>query len=89
MTRAPRKLGRLYGITGHFENAAAETLEALHLSPDAGANYANLILSYTALNRLEDAKDTYDKAIARGVADDPLTHPAFLAWHFLKMTRPR
>ena len=31
-------------------NAAAENLEALRLSPDAGANYANLILSYAALN---------------------------------------
>ena len=82
--RAHGNLGGLYGITGHFENAAAETLEALHLSPDAGANYANLILSYAALNRLKDAKDIYDKAIARGVADDPLTHVSFFGVAFLE-----
>jgi eukaryotic-like serine/threonine-protein kinase len=82
--RAHGNLGGLYGITGHFENAAAETLEALHLSPDAGANYANLILSYAAMNRLKEAKDIYDKAIARGVADDPLTHLSFFGVAFLE-----
>ena len=45
--RAHGNLGGLYGATGSFESAVAETLEALRLSPDAGANYANLILSYT------------------------------------------
>jgi eukaryotic-like serine/threonine-protein kinase len=82
--RAHGNLGGLYGITGRFENAAAETLEALRLSPDAGANYANLVLSYAALNRLEDAKGIYDKAIARGVADDPLTRVSFFGVAFLE-----
>jgi tetratricopeptide (TPR) repeat protein/class 3 adenylate cyclase len=77
-------LGGLYGATGRFENAVAETLEALRLSPDAGANYANLILSYTALNLLGDAKAIYDKAIARGVADDPLTRLGFFGVVFLE-----
>ena len=54
------------------------------MSPDAGANYANLILSYAALNRLNDAKDIYEKAIARGVADDPLTHVSFFGVAFLE-----
>src|SRR4029077_10679486 len=59
-------------------------LEALRLSPDAGANYANLILSYVALNRLDDAKAIYEKAIARGVGDDPLTRVNFFGVAFLE-----
>ena len=82
--RAHGNLGGLYGATGRFESAVAETLEALRLSPDAGANYANLILSYTALNRLDDAKAIYDKAIARGVTDDPLTRLGFFGVAFLE-----
>jgi tetratricopeptide (TPR) repeat protein/class 3 adenylate cyclase len=70
--RVHGNLGGLYGATGRFENAVAETLEALRLTPDSGANYANLVLSYASLNRLDDAKAMYDKAVARGVADDPL-----------------
>jgi tetratricopeptide (TPR) repeat protein/class 3 adenylate cyclase len=82
--RAHGNLGGLYGATGRFENAVAETLEALRLSPDSGANYANLVLSYTALNRLEEAKAIYGKAIARGVADDPLTRLSFFGVAFLE-----
>src|SRR6266852_2366489 len=76
-------LGGLYGATGRFEKAAAETLEALRLSPDSGANYANLILAYTALNRFDDAKNIYNKAIARGL-DDPLTRVSFFGVAFLE-----
>src|SRR6266851_835121 len=76
-------LGGLYGATGRFEKAAAETLEALRLSPDSGANYANLVLSYTALNRFDDAKNIYNKAIARGL-DDPLTRVSFFGVAFLE-----
>ena len=82
--RAHGNLGGVYGATGRFESAVTETLEALRLSPDAGANYANLILSYTALNRLGDAKAIYDKAIARGVSDDPLTRLGFFGVAFLE-----
>jgi tetratricopeptide (TPR) repeat protein/class 3 adenylate cyclase len=82
--RAHGNLGGLYGATGRFESAVAETLEALQLSPDSGANYANLVLSYAALNRLEDAKAIYDKTIARGVADDPLMRLSFFGVAFLE-----
>src|SRR4029077_6600016 len=82
--RAHGNLGGLYGATGRFESAVAETLEALRLSPDAGANYSNLILSYVALNRLDDAKAIYEKAIARGVGDDPLTRVNFFGVAFLE-----
>jgi tetratricopeptide (TPR) repeat protein/class 3 adenylate cyclase len=81
--RAHGNLGGLYGTTGRFENAAAETLEALRLNPDSGANYANLVLSFTALNRLDDAKAVYQKSLARGL-DDPLTRLSFFGVAFLE-----
>ncbi|HYL46684.1 MAG TPA: tetratricopeptide repeat protein, partial [Candidatus Limnocylindrales bacterium] len=55
-------LGGLYGATGRYVEAVAQTNEALRLSPDSGANYANLVLSYTALDQLEDAKRIYKQA---------------------------
>jgi tetratricopeptide (TPR) repeat protein/class 3 adenylate cyclase len=76
-------LGGLYGTTGRFEKSAVETLEALRLNPDSGANYGNLILAYTALNRLDDAKSIYNKAMARGL-DDPLTRLSFFGVAFLE-----
>ena len=81
--RAHGNLGGLYGATGRFEKAAAETLEALRLNPDSGANYANLILAYAALNRLDDAKSIYNQAIARGL-DDPLMRVNFFGVAFLE-----
>jgi tetratricopeptide (TPR) repeat protein/class 3 adenylate cyclase len=82
--RAHGNLGGLYGVTGRYENAVAETLQALQLAPTSGANYANLVLSYVALNRLQDAKAIYDKAVAQGVADDPLTRVNFFGVAFLE-----
>ena len=82
--RAHGNLGGLYGATGRFENAVAETLEALRLNPDGGANYANLVLSYSAMNRFDDAKTIYGKAIARGAADDPVIRVNFYGVAFLE-----
>jgi tetratricopeptide (TPR) repeat protein len=74
-------LGGLYGATGRFVEAVAQTVEALRLNPDSGANYANLALSYTALDQLEDAKKIYEKAVARGI-DDPLTRVSYFGVAF-------
>jgi eukaryotic-like serine/threonine-protein kinase len=82
--RAHGNLGGLYGETGRFENAVAETLQALELAPNSGANYANLALSYVALNRLQDAKAINDKALAQGLADDPLIRVNFFGVAFLE-----
>jgi tetratricopeptide (TPR) repeat protein/class 3 adenylate cyclase len=82
--RAHGNLGGLYGETGRFENAVAETLQALQLAPNSGANYANLGLSYIALNRLQDAKAINDKALAQGLADDPLIRVNFFGIAFLE-----
>src|SRR5260370_19821180 len=81
--QAHGNLGGLYGATGRFEKATAETLEALRLSPDSGANYANLELSYTALNRFDEAKNMYNKAVARCL-DDALTPVSCFGVAFLE-----
>jgi tetratricopeptide (TPR) repeat protein len=70
---AHANLGGLYGATGQYEKAIAETLEAIRLNSDSGSgsHYSNLVLSYAALNRLDDAKRAYRQEIARGI-DDPI-----------------
>jgi eukaryotic-like serine/threonine-protein kinase len=57
-------LGSTYFEMGQYEQSLAESLKATALEPDDGVNYANLIGSYAALNRLDDAKRTYEQAMA-------------------------
>ena len=35
-----------------------------NLNPEGGANYTNLVLLYTILNRLDEARKSYDEAAA-------------------------
>jgi tetratricopeptide (TPR) repeat protein len=58
-------LGLLHGVVGQYEKAAAEELEASHLDPNSAVNLGNLMLTYAALNRLDEAKATYQEAMAR------------------------
>jgi eukaryotic-like serine/threonine-protein kinase len=81
--RARGNLGGLYGATGRFVEAVAQTDEALRLNPDSGANYANLVLSYTALDQLQDARRIYEQAVAHGI-DDPLTRVSYFGVAFLE-----
>lgn len=64
-------LGSLYGATGQFQKAIDHTLEGLRLEPEGGANYSNLVLSYAALDRFDEAKAIHQQEMARGI-DDPL-----------------
>ena len=57
-------LGNNCLILGQYENALAPIHEALHLLPDDGVAYANLMLADIALNRLDDAKAAYEQALA-------------------------
>jgi eukaryotic-like serine/threonine-protein kinase len=52
-----------YAIMGQWDKALAECLEALRLGPNV-TGYANLGLTYIALNRLPEAKSTLDEALA-------------------------
>ncbi|MGE5110697.1 MAG: protein kinase domain-containing protein, partial [Acidobacteriaceae bacterium] len=50
---------------GKYEKAIADTLEHLRLEPDDVMGYGNLVVQYTALNRLGEAKSAYQDAMER------------------------
>jgi eukaryotic-like serine/threonine-protein kinase len=56
-------LGVRYSAMGQYEKALAEFQEVLRLQQTLGG-YANLGGTYLNLNRLDDAKDTFDQALA-------------------------
>ncbi|HEX3569290.1 MAG TPA: winged helix-turn-helix domain-containing protein [Acidobacteriaceae bacterium] len=57
--------GAVLPIVGQYERAAEESTEGIRLSPDYPFPYAYRILSYTALNRFDEAKATYAQAVER------------------------
>jgi serine/threonine protein kinase/tetratricopeptide (TPR) repeat protein len=58
-------LGVNYMSMGQYEKALAEQQESLRLAPDTVTGYVNLGLTYIYLNRLDEAKATFDQALAR------------------------
>jgi len=59
-------LANLYLQLGQYDKALPEVQEAVRLSPTA-AGYGNLGYTYVNLNRLDDAKATFDEAFAHKV----------------------
>jgi len=62
-------LGGICANLGQYEKALADTREALRLSP-AGEIYADLVVSYLNLDRLDEARAAAEEAQARGL-DSP------------------
>ena len=60
-------LGENYVILGQQDNALHEVQEALRLAPDNVIIYGNLGLIYLYLNRLDEAKATFDQAFAHNL----------------------
>jgi DNA-binding winged helix-turn-helix (wHTH) protein/tetratricopeptide (TPR) repeat protein len=60
-----RALGNNYSDLGQNDKALTEYQEALRLAPDDAFNYANLGATDASLNRLDEAKATFDQALAR------------------------
>jgi serine/threonine protein kinase/Flp pilus assembly protein TadD len=58
-------LGFQYGYRGRYEDEVKEELEAIRLEPDGVSAYANLMEGYTALDRLEEAKQAYRQSLDR------------------------
>jgi eukaryotic-like serine/threonine-protein kinase len=69
-------LGDLYNTTGQYAKAVEAAQEAVRLNPDVAAAYSNLAGSLFALDRFEEAREVYRRAMARGL-DAPEYH-AFL-----------
>jgi len=63
----PRSLlaGTIYLVVGEYDKAVAEGKEAIRLGPNAPASYGVLMNNYIALNRLDEAKVTYEQAHER------------------------
>ena len=57
-------LGANYASMGQYQKALAECQENLRLAPDNVVSYGNLGLMYLFLNRLDEAKATFDQAFA-------------------------
>ena len=64
-------LANNFNLLGQYDKAAVESREALRLAHDSSIAYGNLIQSYLALNRTDEAKATVDQATAYKI-DDPL-----------------
>jgi tetratricopeptide (TPR) repeat protein len=60
---AHNNLGVVYSTLGQFEKAADETREANRLAPNV-VGYGNLVGTYLALNRFDEAKQAFDRAVA-------------------------
>jgi serine/threonine protein kinase len=56
-------MGFLSAYLGKYEDEVKEEIEALRLSPTSGPAYANLMEGYIALNRLDEAKAVYRRAL--------------------------
>ncbi len=57
-------LGVLYASMGQYDKALPEYQEGVRLAPDTVTGYSNLALTYINLNRLDEAKTTFDQAFA-------------------------
>ncbi|MGB6840525.1 MAG: protein kinase [Candidatus Sulfotelmatobacter sp.] len=66
-------LGVDYTYLGEYEKGVDASLEDLRLNPGSAAAFTNLVGLYTALDRLSDAKATYEQAIAHKVSN-PFLH---------------
>ena len=66
----PSQLSVVYLTLGQFERAYEEVKQTLKMNPASGPARVNAILSLTALNRFQDAKQVFDQAEALNLADD-------------------
>ncbi len=76
-------LGANYGELGQWDQAIAETQEAMRLEPNVVVSYPNLASAYLALGRLDDAKTTLERAEALKL-DSGTIHQARYQLAFLR-----
>ena len=55
------------GELGRHESALSESKEAFRLDPNSMSHYSNLGMSYLRVDRLEEAKVTFDQALAHNL----------------------
>ena len=57
--------GAVYPAVGEYDKAVKEAQDAIRLRPDFPPPYGFLMFNYIALNRLDEAKATYEQALER------------------------
>ena len=65
-------MGNIYSSIGQYEKALVEYGEGVRLGPDVVLGYTNLGATYYNLNRLDEAKSTFDQALAHKLDDGDL-----------------
>jgi serine/threonine protein kinase/tetratricopeptide (TPR) repeat protein len=83
----PGNLGNEHLYLGRHDRSLSETLTSLRLNPDSWVTYTNLGSAYLALNRLDEAKATYDQAFTRHL-DAPIMHLGMYQIAFLRGDAP-
>jgi tetratricopeptide (TPR) repeat protein/predicted Ser/Thr protein kinase len=66
------ELGCISVFLGSWEKALEEFRAALRLEPNNAANYLNLVIAYTVLNRLDEAEAVYKQAEERKLENEVL-----------------
>ncbi len=75
--------GAIYPVIGEYEKAVKEAKEAIQLRPDYPISYAFLMFNDIPLNRLDEAKATYEQARQRKL-QNPYFHLAQYQSAFLQ-----
>jgi len=65
-------LGSLVGYLGHYDQGAEQLRESMRLAPELNTSYANLILDYLQLKRLDEARAVDELARARNIRSENL-----------------
>ena len=68
----PMNLGVVYQTLGQYDKSLNEFREALRLSPADSLNFANLVLAYIHLHRLDDARTLANEALAKNLDSSDL-----------------
>jgi eukaryotic-like serine/threonine-protein kinase len=71
-------LGDVYASLGQYDKALAEAREAFRLNPASGMHSADLVQSYFNLNRLKEARNTAEEALAKKLDSPGLRYFLYL-----------
>jgi tetratricopeptide (TPR) repeat protein len=75
--------GAIYPVTAQYEKAVEHGREAVRLSPNFSPSYALPMFDYISLNRLDEARATYEQALERKLKN-PFFHIALYQIAFLQ-----
>ncbi len=80
--------GIVYPVLGHYGQAVDEARQAIRVNPDDPIAYVILMADFTVLDRLAEAQQADDQALARGL-DHPFLHGSLYQLAFLAQRRSR